>query len=604
VPSEGKELVAQGSVELTFLVNNENVKKMKLRVINDRSDAQTDTFDIEPNERKHYKEIALFKGVNTLTLYAVRDGEAEIATAVSLKVTCNGRKCGRAAEPPEEDDPTESTSGGSGGTKNPPRTPGGGTDTATGGKKKPPEKQARIKILSPTPGKENVLYDADVVRLMVEVNNNNAPAGATGAAEGDKAAKPKPTKKLYIKVDEEGGRHITDREVDVKVGDYQEVVLPLAKSTDDVEEQEKAKGEFAKLGTVNVITVSDAENPAEKAATKVKCIGNCGGDTENYHSSIYTRAILGFEQAGVSAGNFDQKPFVDLFFGAPLGKKGTDDVPALFSVWGNVRVTSIPQQQASPLNTFSTGFLDFAQGLEVNKLAQGFEFLGGVDIRLIPTSSKGFLSLIPGIREKTSLSFVLSGGATNPFTTERTAQIFKIPKKEDGTTTTDAFLKLFPEAEGKTNIAFVTPLRDRFLRQWYAGLRMKTFFYDRRGELINRFPAILDLQVGQNEAVTGKLRHAVLRIEGFYPFPLKGVSYLYLFGTTMLKVGGGGNRSVLPLNLDRPDGEPSLTDETTLIVPIDRHPNLRSTRDFYRLGIGINLIELFNKIRPATPADQ
>lgn len=71
-----------------------------------------------------------------------------------------------------------------------------------------------------------------------------------------------------------------------------------------------------------------------------------------------------------------------------------------------------------------------------------------------------------------------------------------------------AFLKLFPEAAGKTNIAFVTPARDRFYRQYYGGLRVKTFFYDKHDQLINQFPAIFDVSVGQNELVTGSAAEA------------------------------------------------------------------------------------------------
>ncbi|HKG14793.1 MAG TPA: hypothetical protein VKB12_15810 [Pyrinomonadaceae bacterium] len=172
-----------------------------------------------------------------------------------------------------------------------------------------------------------------------------------------------------------------------------------------------------------------------------------------------------------------------------------------------------------------------------------------------------------------------------------------------------AAVTLAPGYTDKKYIAFVFPDRDRFLRQFYAGVRFKTFYYEKDGSLINRFPAVLDVMLGQNEAVTGgklkndvsddngriigRKRSYVLRLEAFYPFPIKEASFLYLYGTAMMKVGGGGVKINTPLFLDPAAGDISITSNDVFIAP-----TLQSNRDYYRFGIGVNLNDLFNRKPP------
>lgn len=355
--------------------------------------------------------------------------------------------------------------------------------------------------------------------------------------------------------------------------------------------------------TVSVIGMKkDGENakPVTKTATTtINCVNCKGNSLAESGSSVYTRAIVGFEQAGASSSESSQKPFLDFFFGAPIAGKGSDRIPPRLATWGQVRFASVPQQVfANTLQNTSTGFLTSIQGLQVNELVQGFDFLAGVDVRLISPKGRGFVDLDPGTRQNTSVSFVAGFGAINPLTKRQTAQIFEIPRI--GTDIDPAFLEKFPEAKGKTNIAFVTPERDRFYRQYYGGFRFKTFFYDKHGEIINRFPALLDVTFGQNELVTGKLRNAIFRLEGFYPFPFRSARFVYLYGTAMMKIGGGGVKTSLPLDLNQLNNI-HLPDPNTVVVPIDRNPSLRSNREYYRFGLGINLIELLDKLKTPTP---
>ncbi len=386
-------------------------------------------------------------------------------------------------------------------------------------------------------------------------------------------------------------RGSVDAEKDVKEKRIsQRIIVRLAEGANTVFVTGMAKVENKDIPVTNTKT------------TVITCVDCKGNSLAESGSSVYTRAILGFEQSGGSSSDSVQKPFLDFFFGAPIAGKESGAIPPRLSTWGQVRFASVPQQQLASggLQNFTSGFLTNIQGLKVNELVQGFDFLAGLDVRLIKPKGAGFIDLDPGTRQNTSVSFVAGFGAINPFSQRQTAQIFAIPKDASGNI--DAgFLKLFPEAAGKTNIAFVTPERDRFFRQYYGGFRFKTFFYDKHGQLINRFPALLDVTFGQNELVTGKLRNAIFRLEGFYPFPFKSAKFLYLYGTAMMKMGGGGVKTNLPVFLKAPATTVILPDDNTVIVPIDRNPTLRSTRDYYRFGMGINLIELLDKLRSTTP---
>jgi hypothetical protein len=117
---------------------------------------------------------------------------------------------------------------------------------------------------------------------------------------------------------------------------------------------------------------------------------------------------------------------------------------------------------------------------------------------------------------------------------------------------------------------------------------------------------------GQNESVTGgslfyykqtdpndpskleKKRAYVLRLDAFYPFPIKEAKFLYFYGSAMLKVGGGGVSVQNPLFLDRVDSA-QLSDTDLYIPSVDIQKQRVPNRDYYKIGVGINLTELFNR---------
>jgi hypothetical protein len=321
-------------------------------------------------------------------------------------------------------------------------------------------------------------------------------------------------------------------------------------------------------------------------------------------NSINTRAIVGFEQVGGSSSESQTQPFVDLFFSAPLTRR--------LSGWGNIRLSAVPEQIAT-LGTLPSNFINpLAEGRFTNSLVQSFDFMAGLDYLIYP-SRISTIGLIPGIKQKTGVYIVAGGGAISPLSTSRNlnAQIFAVPAATSPQR--DLFISRYGAvAANKQYIALVFPQRDRFLRQFYGGFRFKTYYYDKNArdedDPINRFPALLDVMFGQSEAVTGgslktdvtdsfgkiigRKRIYVLRLEAFYPMPIREANFIYLFGTAILKVGAGGPRIDTPLILDTAPSNVLVTSDSVFIAPA-----LQANRDYYRIGVGVNLIELFNRQR-------
>lgn len=328
-------------------------------------------------------------------------------------------------------------------------------------------------------------------------------------------------------------------------------------------------------------------------------------------SSIYSRAGIGFEQAGASSAESSQRYMLEFFWNPPLktarGRRCVrynedrtcaqynsptnpydDVVGPPVSGWVSVKFASVPQQVASPLTDVATSFLTPIAAVKANDLIQGFDFLGGFEFAL-PRGSGVFLG------KRTRLSFIVGGGAINPLSPKQSAQIFDLNDVARA-----QLIALYPNVPGlavatNTHVAFVQPDVDRFQRQFYGGLRLKVHHYDDEYGLIpsNRPPSMIDVMIGQSEAITGgRLHGMVLRIDGFYPFPLSSAKFVYLYGTANLKL----NRRPTFTEPIIMAPAPALNLFSPNLVTLTSPP---SNRDFYRIGIGLSVFDLINCIRNA-----
>jgi hypothetical protein len=301
----------------------------------------------------------------------------------------------------------------------------------------------------------------------------------------------------------------------------------------------------------------------------------------------FSRAIVGFEQAGASAARSSQKYFFDLTLSAPLPFQRNIDpyFGPRSRAWGTVRVTSVPQQVTSPVGQFAAGFAQQVSNVKVNEVAQAIEFLAGADVRLTDKMWT-YGSFDSKSSNKITLSFIAAAGAITPLNPRDTLETFRIFPGAAG---------LPPIPEGKEFIAFVSPDRDRFFRQFYAGIRVQNFYfdYDNPDIPLKRYPATLDITYGMNESVTGgRLRGGVLRIEGFYPLPYNELSFINLFGTALIKP----TRTQIadPLILEPAPAGTTVPANNVLLVTV---PQIN--RDYYRVGVGIDFISLVKKLGAA-----
>jgi hypothetical protein len=304
----------------------------------------------------------------------------------------------------------------------------------------------------------------------------------------------------------------------------------------------------------------------------------------------FSRAIVGLEQAGASSAKSSQKYFFDLTLSAPLPLPFVKSIDPFFGrrarVWGTVRVTSVPQQISTPVGTFATQFAQQVSNVKVNEVAQAIEFLAGGEIRLT-RKWINFGSFDGKTTNKFNLSFIFGGGAITPTNPRDTLEVFKIFPGAAG----------LPEIPaGKEFIAFVSPDRDRFFRQFYAGFRAHGYYFDYKNPDIplKRYPATLDVTFGMNESVTGgRLSGGVVRVEGFYPLPYNELEFINLFGTAIFKP----TRSKIqdPLILEAAPAGTTVPATNVFLVTV---PQIN--RDYYRVGVGIDFISLIKKLPPVS----
>jgi hypothetical protein len=340
-----------------------------------------------------------------------------------------------------------------------------------------------------------------------------------------------------------------------------------------------AKNASGSLGPPDSAPTVPADEPQKTAAEKAAEKANEAADAaQNPFSSMNRRFIVGFEQSGAASAESQGKPFIDMFLTTPLpfGRGPTDksvDPLPKFSVWGNVRLNSTPQQVAALADVSSNAISAITEG-KTNKLTLGLDFVVGPEIRLWKAG-------------RTSMSAIAGFGAVTPLAPRESTQIFKTP--DPNSSQGPRFYAKYAGALGKEFIAFTTPERDRFLRQYFAGFRFRTYKYKDDGNPDDVFPGMFDVTFGQNESVTGGAFHKfVVGLDGFYslPFPDKS-RFLYLFGSARFKALSPKIKET-PFILDTAPSSVSPTDLNVFLA--DPTP---SNRDHYRIGFGVDLIELF-----------
>ncbi len=296
------------------------------------------------------------------------------------------------------------------------------------------------------------------------------------------------------------------------------------------------------------------------------------------------RLISGFEQSGASASHSKQNFFFDMFVTVPFPIQNLQSYDRVFGprfrLWGDIRISSAPRDFSQPIREFAASAAEQIGNTKVSEIAQSSDFRAGVEYyfahlpNLLPSFDQA-------TKQKFSISIIAAGGGITPLNPQDTISVFN---------SSPAAISQFNLPATTKFIAFVSPDRDRFFRQYDVGFRIKTHYFDLVDHPLYRFPATLDLTYGINESVTrGRVRGGVLKLEGFYPLPWDAAKYVYLFGTAMLKPARAKISN--PLVLQAAPKDTPVPGPDTAIVTL---PQI--DRDYYRLGVGVDAVSLFKTI--------
>jgi hypothetical protein len=381
---------------------------------------------------------------------------------------------------------------------------------------------------------------------------------------------------LFVSVSDKDGREV-DRQmlpVHYDKNGVQSILVKLAKiKTTTTVRAYKKTGDMKSCPTEIDLDKLTAVDGTLTLTTTCASDSECGSapqvtanaakeDAASPLSTRNTRVVVGIEQTGASSSASAQNPFIDFFFNAHPRSR--------VSVWGDVRLTSSPQQVTNFVSSVAN-VSGAATAAKINDLVSSFDFKFGPECDLSGRQLRA---------NDTRVSMILGFGSSSALTApSQSGQIFKIP--DAASPQYKRFIEEYPGAAESNikNIAFVPQDHDRFMRQYFAGLRVKSY----HGE---HFPSMFDMTIGQNASVTGgQLRHLVLGIDGSYQLPLK--SFIYIFGSANLKLGGQKVNST-PFILDPTDPTAiKLSDPSVLIT------SRQLSRDIYRIGFAVDLSQLF-----------
>jgi hypothetical protein len=300
------------------------------------------------------------------------------------------------------------------------------------------------------------------------------------------------------------------------------------------------------------------------------------------------RSVLGVEQSAAGSSDSRSTYLLDFYVSRALGN-AKDATNANWLLWGNIRLASAPIPQTVSVSALLTNVITGVSGLNTSQLVQSGEFETGLEWR-----PARFIWDNSNLNRRQTAGLVIGIGGTGPFNPKQSVALFSAGSQ------TNLLFQIFGSqlaAQGFTpsnppqNLAFTVADRGQFYRQWLAGFRVSTFDLKNPGNP----PATYMASIGQDEIVTGgELRGPVARFDVFYPLPvnLGGLNLIYLFGTAALRAASA-SPGTIPLLLDpAPAGTTATTPGTAILLTT-------GNRDYYRVGVGIDLLNALRQLKLA-----
>jgi len=142
-------------------------------------------------------------------------------------------------------------------------------------------------------------------------------------------------------------------------------------------------------------------------------------------------------------------------------------------------------------------------------------------------------------------------------------------------------------------LAYATPDRTNFFGKAYTGLKIVNRWPLGSGQSqcpCERGQAVFAL--GQNASITGGyMRHLVFTIDVIHPLPVPSVKYIYFFGSISKRLFDNTPAQISPIVLAAVTPVPTASSASTLMLPLTQ-----PDRDFYRIGGGISLNQIFTSL--------
>ncbi len=353
-----------------------------------------------------------------------------------------------------------------------------------------------------------------------------------------------------------------------------------------------ANGKFD--GGTNTISLKSgdeiqAQAPGSPLSNKVTISAAVSSPTDTSATNNKAVAVLigGVEYAGYSAQSQTTNAFLNIFYQGPTSWKH-------LAGWGRMRLTSTPQKATNGV----VSVISNPTGLtttDYSNVGQAFDYVAG-----------------PSVKLAAGWNFVAGFGATTPLSSQNAPITFVAPAfgSNECTELVNRFsaangyspalsLNTSPNpttclAGGYTDIAFSNEDRSSFLLKYGAGFR--TTYNWKFGDCKDKSNSsgcsaysALDIGFGQDASVTGgKLSGWVFKLDGVMPIPTGNSSLLYLFGSSYIRLRR--NQTLPPLLLQTPNPPIAVPSATVIVLPL-RQPN----RDYYRLGVGLNISQLWCK---------
>jgi hypothetical protein len=314
-----------------------------------------------------------------------------------------------------------------------------------------------------------------------------------------------------------------------------------------------------------------------------------------FSTRIYSRFITGVEQSGFSSEGSNTNAFVEAEFRGPYltGKNPMDQLG--ITVWGRVRLLGGPLPSGTSVVAAITNPSGAITTSNLSNVGQVVDYVFGPEIRIHQkdhtNGNTDRISLIGGVGATTPLT---SGGIQYSLSapTANSQQCVQLlnnspysPLFTNIATGSDTCVIGDKSTKAKISTLSFSPVdRSNFLVKYGGGLRLTHIYPAKNGQA--PYSGGVDFLVGQDQEITGgKFHGVVFVINGVYPLALGSSSFLYLFGSASMKTTG--NIFYPPLVLGSAQAPTTPLPTSVEVVPLTQ-PN----RDFYRFGVGVNLVSL------------